>query len=75
MVLSPVLSKIIPKGVLMLRYVQTWLLKEASRQGLAISSHVALANAKLMFKSKYKNNISYSNLRNILRNIISYIKQ
>lgn len=29
----------------MLSYVQSWLLKEASRQGLAMSSHVALANA------------------------------
>ena len=62
MVLPSVLSKIIPKGVLMLCYVQTWLLKEASRQGLAISNHSALANAKLMFRSKYKKNINHKNL-------------
>lgn len=74
MVLSPILSKIIPKGVLVLRYVQTWLLKEASRQGLAISGHSALANAKLMFKSKYRNNINYSNLRNIVKNVVAHIK-
>lgn len=75
MVLPSVLSKIIPKGLLMLRYVQSWLLREASRQGLAISNHIALTNAKLMFKSKYRNNINYSNLRNIVKNVVMRIKQ
>lgn len=59
----------------MLSYVQSWLLKEASRQGLAMSSHVALANAKLMFQSKYKKNIIYNNLHKILKNIVSHLKQ
>ena len=75
MVFPSVLSKIIPKGVLMLSYVQSWLLKEASRQGLAISNHNALANAKLMFRSKYKKNINYKNLHKILKNIVIQIKQ
>ena len=75
MVLPSVLSKIIPKGVLMLSYVQSWLLKEASRQWLAISNHNALANAKLMFRSKYKKNINYKNLHKILKNIVIQIKQ
>ena len=61
MVLPSVLSKIIPKGVLMLSYVQIWLLKEASRQGLAISNHDALTNAKKKKRTKYKKNINYKN--------------